>query len=275
MKNLICFALSLVSFSSFGQYYYTDVIGTRQTNQQYKLLAAHQLKRVSATAFDANNEPSKDFVLEQQVSKNGQQIITRSATIGTGQSIFTSTYNANKIAATHDSSLNAINTVEYSYDEQGRLTSTVATSKDFDGTFSSVETHTWTYNQDGQPAKMLKVKNGVDTTHISFSYDEAGNVSEESWRKNNRIIETYFYYYNTKKQLTDIVRYNRKAKQHLPDYMFEYDQAGRIIQMTQAQATTANYLVYRYSYNDRGLKEKEQVYNKRKEFLGKVEYSYN
>ncbi|WP_207496726.1 hypothetical protein [Aridibaculum aurantiacum] len=273
MKKLLCALLLVSSVNAYSQYYYSDILGTKQTNQQYQLMHSSQVKRVSATGFESNNQPTKDFLLEQQVANNGQQIITRSATIGTGESLFTSTYKDGRISRTYDSSAHAINTVDYTYDAQGRLVATHATSKDFDGKFSSTESHLWSYNENGLPQQMLKVKNGADTTYVTFKLDGQNNVSEEIWKKKNRTLETYYYYYD-QQRLTDIVRFNRKANQHLPDYIFEYDANGRIAQMIQRQATSANYLVYRYVYNDRGLKEKEQVYNKAKEYLGKVEYTY-
>lgn len=274
MKKFLAAALLLFSSYSYSQYYYIDVIGTRQTNQQYKLIQNHQVKRINGTSFEASNEPSKDFLLEQLVTNNGQQITTRSSTIGSVESYFISYYQNGRLHHTTDSSSNAINKVEYQYDNAGRLLATNATSKDFDGTFTSTENHYWSYNDKGQPATMLKIKNGKDTTQVLFKYDDDDNVAEEIWQKRNRTIETYYYYYNAKKQMTDIVRYSRKAKQLIPDYIFEYDTNGRVIQMTQTQSASANYLVYKYAYNDRGLKEKEVVYNKQKELLGRVEYSY-
>ncbi len=273
MKNLLVYFLLFCSNYAYSQFYYADVVGTGQTNQQYKLIESQRLKRISAAGFEPNNEPSKDFLLEQEVNAKAQQIVTRSATIGNVESYFTSTYQNNRISRTYDSNANAINMVEYTYDTKGNLLSTRSTSKDFDGQFMSTETHLWNYNDDGLPTQMLKIKNGSDTTFVTFKLED-NNVSEEVWVRNRREIERFYYYYNARKQLTDIVKFNRKAKQLLPDYMFEYDNSGRINQMTQAQATSANYLIYRYSYNDRGLKEREQVYNKKKEYLGKIEYSY-
>jgi hypothetical protein len=121
---------------------------------------------------------------------------------------------------------------------------------------------------------MLRIKNNVDTTYVSFTHDEAGNIAEETWKRKNRTIETYYYYYNQKNQITDIVRYSKKAKRMLPDFILEYDEKGRVMQMTQNQSASANYLVWRYVYNTKGLKEKEMVYNKQKQFLGKIEYNY-
>ncbi|GEO08009.1 hypothetical protein [Segetibacter aerophilus] len=256
-----------------AQYYYLDIVGTKQTNQQYKLLRAFQYKRINATSFEGS-EPSKDFVLEQTITNDGQKITTRSATIGSTESFFISYYSNNRVVKTVDSSRNAINTVNYEYDNTGKLVSTNTNSVDFDGTFTSSEIHNWTYNERGLPERMLKIRNKTDTTLVTFVFDEQDNVAEEKWSKNNRTTETYYYYYNPKKLLTDVVRYNRKAKAMLPDYMFEYDSKGHIVQMTQTQKGNGNYLVWKYLYNDDGMKQKEVVFNKQKEMLGRIEYSY-
>ena len=256
-----------------AQYYYSDIVGTKQTNQQYKLLRAFQFKRISAVSFEGS-EPSKDFLLEQIISDDGRQIITHSATVGNMESYFISNYQNNKVTKTVDSGNNAINTVLYEYDNAGRIMSTSAASRDFDGTFTNKEQHLWSYNDKGWPAKMIKIKNQTDTTLVTFTIDDQENVAEEKWAKNNRTIETYYYYYNPKKQLTDIVRFSRKAKAMIPDYIFEYDTKGHIIQMTQTQSGSANYFVWKYIYNENNLKEKEIVFNKEKEMLGRIEYKY-
>jgi YD repeat-containing protein len=275
MKKALLFAIILFAvFNAQSQFYYLDIIGTKQTNQQYKLIRANQLRRINAISYENNNEPSKDFFLDQTVENDARQITTRSATIGSLPSYFISYYNNNRLVKTVDSGTNAINTVEYNYDNAGRVSSINSVSKDFDGTSINTETHSWTYNDKGAPANMLRIKNNADTTKVSFNYDDQENVAEEIWKKNNRAIETYYYYYNAKKQLTDVVRYNRKAKAMIPDYILEYDNAGHITQMTQTQATAANYLIYKYVYNERGMKDKEFVFNKRKELLGRIEYSY-
>jgi len=274
MKKILLIALIIgIITKSNAQYYYSDIIGTKQTNQQYKLLRTFQYKRVRATSFDGRDEPSKDFLVEQIITDDGRKVTTHSASIGNMESYFISNYQNNKVNKTVDSGNNAINTVVYEYDNTGKVILTTATSRDFDGTFTNDERHIWSYNDKGLPERMLKIKNQTDTTLVTFVYDD-DNVAEERWTKNNRIIETYYYYYNPKKQLTDIVRYNRKAKAMLPDYMFEYDTRGRITQMTQTQNGTANYLVWKYTYNENGMKEKEIVFNKQKEMLGRIEYNY-
>lgn len=273
MKNFLLSAIIIFTVSKAdAQYYYSDIIGTKQSNVQYKLLRAFQYKRVNATSYEGD-QPSKDFLLEQVITDDGRKIITHSASIGNMESYFISNYQNNKISKTVDSGNNAINTVVYDYDNTGKVISTSATSKDFDGTFTNDERHLWSYNDKGLPEKMLRIKNQNDTIFVNFVYED-DNIAEERWTKNNRVIETYYYYYNPKKQLTDIVRYNRKAKSMLPDYTFDYDAKGRISQMTQTQSGSANYLVWKYTYNENGMKDKEVVFNKQKEMLGRIEYKY-
>lgn len=255
-----------------AQFYYLDVVGTQQTNNQFKKISQHSLSSISAISFEQSNEPSSDFVLEQTISNN--QIVTRSASVNSKESFFKSFYNNQQLIKTVDSNNSAINTVDYRYNNEGKILSTTSSNKDFDGTFDQLEVHQWFYDNYGRPLRMFKIKNNADTTVIEFKNDEAGNVIEENWKKNNRIVETYYYYYNSKNQLTDIVRYNRKARQMLPDFMFEYDASGLVSQMIQTQGTSANYLIWRYVYNVKGLKEKEFAFNKKKELLGKIEYAY-
>jgi hypothetical protein len=75
-------------------------------------------------------------------------------------------------------------------------------------------------------------------------------------------------------RLTDIVRYNRKAKALLPDFLFEYDEKGLLRQMVQVQNGTTGHLTWKYQYAANGLKQREYCYNKNKQLLGKFEYNY-
>lgn len=273
MKTLFFFISSFLAIvSAEAQYYYFDIVNTKNTNQNYRVLRNNDVKRIQATSYEGN-EPVKDFVLQQTVAEDGSKIVTRTASIGTSESYFTAYYKNNKVIKTVDSGNNAISTVEYHYDNTGKIAGVNSASSDYDGTFTNREQHLWHYNDSGLPEKMVKVKNGLDTTLVTFSIED-GNVTEEKWIKNNRTIETYYYYYSPRKQLTDIVRFNRRANKMLPDYIFEFDNQGRLSQMTQTQNATANYLTWKYLYNENGLKEKEVAFNKQRELLGRIEYKY-
>jgi hypothetical protein len=121
---------------------------------------------------------------------------------------------------------------------------------------------------------MLKIKNGTDTTIVNFKLDEKGNVAEERSVHAGREQPTIYYYYDDKNRLTDVVRYNNRAKRLLPDYMFEYDADGRISMMLVTTEGGADYQKWYYRYNDKGLKQKDECYAKNKMLIGKVEYEY-
>ena len=65
-----------------------------------------------------------------------------------------------------------------------------------------------------------------------------------------------------------------KAKRLLPEYMFEYSPANQIIQKITVPSNGSNYLIWRYQYDDRGLKVREAVFDKYKQLTGKIEYQY-
>ena len=121
---------------------------------------------------------------------------------------------------------------------------------------------------------MLLIKNNTDTAVIDFIKDEQGNIAEEHWKKKGRPTEKYFYYYNDEHQLTDIVHFSTKAQRLLPEYLFGYDDTGRLLQFTQVPQGSADYLVWQYAYLPNGLKQKELCSNKQKQHLGSIEYSY-
>jgi hypothetical protein len=122
---------------------------------------------------------------------------------------------------------------------------------------------------------MLKILNNNDTTEVRFTLGERGNVVEELPFIKHVSGEKTYYYYDDKNRLTDIVRYNAKARRLLPDYMFEYTDKNRVSQkITTLSMMDLGYLIWRYVYDDKGLKTKEASFNKDKVMTGKIEYSY-
>ena len=74
--------------------------------------------------------------------------------------------------------------------------------------------------------------------------------------------------------MTDVVRYNKKAKRLLPDYMFEYSDANQVIQKITVPASGSDYLIWRYQYDAKGLKIREACFDRQKQLTGKIEYNY-
>ena len=122
---------------------------------------------------------------------------------------------------------------------------------------------------------MLKIINDKDSTEYRFTADEKGNIGDEQLFRRNVGLDRLYYYYDDEHHLTDIVRYDKKLKRLLPDFMFEYDDNGRVIQkITTLSTASKNYLIWRYIFNEKGLKTKEALFNKQKELTGKIEYAY-
>jgi hypothetical protein len=272
MKTVFLTILLLATTNVYSQYYYNDIITTQQTNEQYLLLKKNHIQQVSAKSYEADGEATTDFLLEQKIAANGSEIETTSDFPSTGKSEAQSFYVNDKLNKTITNSDRVTTTVTYTYDNNNLKSITTQTADTFMNS-SSGEAHLWFY-EDNQPVKMLLIKNANDTTTIELIKDEHGDVGEERWRKKGRLLEHYFYYYNDQHKLTDIVRFNTKAQQLLPDFLFEYDDTGRLIQFTQIPVASDNYLVWHYEYGANGLKQKELCFNKQKQPVGSIQYTY-
>jgi YD repeat-containing protein len=121
---------------------------------------------------------------------------------------------------------------------------------------------------------MLRIKDKKDTSVVSFKLDEKGNVSEEQSIRRGVSSDPVYYYYDSNNRLTDIVRFNNKAKRLLPEYMFEYSPKNQVIQKITVPGNGSNYLIWRYQYDDRGLRVREAIFDKYKQLTGKIEYQY-
>ena len=270
----LLFFFILLGLSADSQYYFNDILAQQAASKQHQALKVNNVRRVTATSFESDNQAAENFSLTQEINEDASQIITKSNLPESGISITTSNYRGNRIIKTDDSSARVRSTITYAYDAAGRISTIRTFTKDaFMGSVSE-ETHYWVYKENGLPSYMLRVKDKSDTTRIEFSYDEKGLVADETWKKKNAAIEHYYYYYDDAGHLTDIVRFNSKVKKMLPDFLYEYDAEGRISRSTQVPANSSNYIVWTYSYNTKGLKQQEVATNKAKQLVGRIEYKY-
>lgn len=275
MKNTLAALLLLTSFATKAQYYYKDIIGTAETNQLLKTYAANNVAAVSLKSYEADGSVSENFSVQQ--SHSGMQRMLKTITNSgvTDETILNAWYNENtRLIKTTDTTASTVNTAVYTYDSEGKIISIKSFSGD---TLKSIqaEEHQWSYTTDGKPLQMLRIVNNRDTSVIKFKLDENGNVSEETIFKKGKGGDPVYYYYNDKNRLTDIVRYNYKLKKLLPDYMFEYSDAGQVIQKITIPSNKASeYLIWRYQYDSKGLKVKEACFTKDKQLTGKIEYNY-
>ncbi|MEP6512497.1 MAG: hypothetical protein ABJA79_01415 [Parafilimonas sp.] len=265
---------ALLSQTGIGQYYYNDIISAKQFKTIYLSLKANNIKQVTAISFDADNSPTPDFIFDRQILNNTSVIKTITQYSAEGKSFTASYYNNDQLTKTIDSSDNVSTTVVYRYDNTGKIYLITTTTEDAVIKNHTEEIHEWHYNDDSSPAYMLRIKDKTDTVLVSFTKDERGNIAEERWQKKGTALEHYYYYYNNTNLLTDVVRYNSKAARLLPDLLFDYNKTGAITEMTQITEGSSNYITWQYVYDERGLKKEDVLFNKQKEMIGRIEYSY-
>ena len=275
MRICICILLlCCFSFVADGQYYYNDVIATKETNTIYAGLTSNKITQVSAVSMRYDNAPDDDFYYRKKIQNNGAVIVTESKIAAGNKSVSTASYANGRIKKIVDSSDKVLTTTTYNYSENGNLSSiNMETDDDFMNSHLE-EQHIWHYDEKNNPDYLLLIKNKTDTTQVTFIKDENGNIGEERWLKRGNRIETYYYYYDAHHQITDIVRFNPKAQRMLPDFLFEYNEAGIVIQVIQVSQGSSDYTVWQYIYGADGLKQKDILRNKQKELLGRIEYSY-
>ncbi|MFY7964009.1 MAG: hypothetical protein ACOVO1_03850 [Chitinophagaceae bacterium] len=275
-KNALLLIAALGFLQANSQFYYSDIISNQIANSNYLSLKNSKIKKIIITNVPASNSgKEQDGVTIQQTFLNSWASLKTETNLSVGQkSNSTTTYDNNRIIKKEDEAKNVNSVVYYEYNSAGKLASILSASEDTAVSKGFTEKHIWLYDDKGQPSKMFKVKNGIDTTTIIFLKDEQNNIAEERWMKAGKIIETYYYYYNDKNLLTDIVKFNLKVERMLPEFLFDYDTNNRVLKMTQIPFGSDNYVVWHYSYNDKGLKQAEFCYSKKGELLGQMEYTY-
>ncbi len=274
-KILFASLVFFISNGGYSQYYHKDIIGPAQTASQWKMLKQNSIKSVKLNSYEATNEPSEGFSVEQKVFDNYAKIETYTKTLQNGSSQLSSWYNANgQLTKTIDTSEDFSSITTYEYLPDGKL-SEIMNSSSSAGQVSTSEKHRWLYNPAGKPEKMLRIRNGNDTTVYTFILDEKGNVVEEHGLRKEQQEPTIYYYYDEKNRLTDIVRYNLKAQRLLPTNMYSYNNAGNLAGMLLVPEGSNEYQRWFYDYDEKGLKTRERVYNKKQEMLGKIEYQYS
>jgi hypothetical protein len=293
MKTILAAFFFISSSTLQAQYYYKDIIGTLETNRQMKNYLANKVRTVSATGFDQRGAKNFDFSEFQEIKENGTILKTSTFNNLNKTVIYSKFDNLGRLIRTTDSSTAIESVSTYEYDANDRIIRVQNLTKDSANDFNQAEVHLWKYNAAGKPEKMWRIINNTDSLDIRITPDEDGNPGDERVYKKGIETSQYYYYYDEEKQLkfvqtgaiyyyyddknrlSDVVRYNLKARRLLPDFMFEYDDNDRVIQKI---TTTANlklgYLIWRYIFDEKGLKTKEALFNDDKQLTGKIEYSY-
>lgn len=274
MKKIVVTALCLFCLAScYTQYYYNDIVALKAAHQLYLNLVNNHITQVTAQSLESDNTPAEGFSYKKNIQNNGSLIITNTSLEASGITLTYEHYANGYVTQSVDSAVNETTTVNYQYDNGNNLAFIKTQTEDTSMNMQTTEVHQWFYTGN-LPDSMLRIKDNTDTTIVHFIKDDKQNITEELWMKKNRKIEHYYYYYDDKNRLTDIVRYNLKAQQMLPDFVFEYDDNNNILQTTQVPQGTPEYIIWAYIYDNRGLKIKDILYNKQHQLLGTVSYQY-
>ena len=246
MKNLFLLLLTIASFSLKAQYYYEDIVSTNETNRLMKSYEDNKVLSVTSTGYDPLGAKTNDFSEQQEISRNSSVLKTTTRN-NLNTTILISRFDDQlRLMSVADSANDLKSSTVYTYDASGKIILIKNITKDTSLEIDNVETHQWIYNSNGQPASMLRIVNGNDTTEYHFTTDDKGNVADEQSFRKGKAGEMIYYYYDDNKHITDIVRYNIKLKKLLPDYMFEYDDNDHVLQKTTLLSNLhLGYLIWR------------------------------
>lgn len=274
MLQKILYLLFLFPIAAHSQFYYKDLVSLQQTTELQQQYKAQKIRKVILNSFSPQGEPTPDFVCFQEVSPTFNIIKTYTQSAASMQSVLVSQFNPKmQLIRSSDSSNSSLSVTTYTYNEKGQLTELTVTTQSYAYKQSETEKHNWMYDVEGRIQQMFRIRNN-DTVRVQFKCDENNQPIEEEWFNRNGASTALYYYYYDNKRLTDIVKFNDRAKKLLPESVFEYNPSGQLQQMLTVQPGSSNYLVWRYSYNQQGLKEKETCYDKQKRLLGYVTYRY-
>ena len=261
------------SSNLYAQYYYNDIVNNKQVLAELAALKEKKINGVKVISMEATGEETEGFTCQKKINRDYTEVEIYTETTESYPNTFTSYFTkTGLLQKTVDSSEAGATTIDYTYDAAGRLVS-INSSKHFatdDDAGVVVEKHLYNYSSAGVLQKMILVKNNRDTTVFDFQADENGNVGIE---KNSKTGEDYYYYYNGKGQLTDIVHRYSYQKKLFPEFAFEYDDAGQLIKMITTEKEGAYYFTWRYDYEN-GLRVNERCYAKEGRIMGSVEYKY-
>lgn len=274
MKRSILWFLVLLTagYASSGQYYYTDILNCKQVMAELSVLKEKKVKGIKVVSMESDGTETEGFTCQKKLNRDYTEMEIYTATNESYPNTFTSYFtNEGALKRTVDSSEAGSTTIDYLYND-GKVVSvnTVRSFATDDDPGDATEQHIYTYNNAGVPVQMMLVRNRRDTTRFVFEADENGNVIIE---KNEKTAEVYYYYYDERNRITDIVHKYSFQKQLFTESSFEYNEMGQLVKMVTSEKEGAYYFTWRYNYED-GLRSTERCYSKEGRLMGSVEYLY-
>src|ERR1700722_17775338 len=187
MKFLIgSLLLILLTGAANAQYYYKDIIATRQNIAKWQAYKTARVRSVQLSSFEADGQPTEGFQVDMTVIPDFSGMTTHSKTNGATETWTFATYSPRGLLTGITDTSDTYQSVSvYQYDDHDRLLSITNTSTETDNHVKAVETHLWQYasasdqpSANDQPTGMLKIMNGADTTYVRFAPDEKGHIGE-------------------------------------------------------------------------------------------------
>jgi len=277
-KHLMKRTLIILMASAFGvgnanaQYYYNDIVVNQRLFAEMAVIKEQKIREMRITSLEKDGTESEGFVCNKKFNRDYTEAKLFTETMDSYATWFISNFDKNGVLqSTIDSSEATSTTTHYTYDAQGRLYQISSYTHIADDDAHDVtEDHIYEYGADGVPSKLRVIKNKIDTMPILFKSDESGNVGIE---KNAKTEEDYYYYFDTKKRLTQIAHSYKTHSKLTTDFVFEYNYAGQVTRMEAAEKDGAYYFTWKYTYEN-GLRSTERCYSKEGSIQGSVEYAY-
>lgn len=280
-KLLFIVTLFLASPHVHAQYYYKDILSNKQLSTDMAAYKAKKIRSIKLKSFESDGSASEGFLCEKTISRDFKttELFTRSNI--SAISLFVSVFNDyGQLTYSSDSSELSVTHNFYTYDKSGKIIKITSSVKSNDDDFTTeiLEEHMYEYSDNGLPSKMVRIKNKRDSTRILFLADDKNNISIEKDLKTGR---KYYYYYDANNRLSDIAHTNEYREKLVADYIFEYDEAGLLEQMTvteegrglEKEDSAASFVIWRY-INENGLRTKEGLFSQNGKLMGSIEYDY-
>jgi YD repeat-containing protein len=269
------FVTVVITAASMGlkaQYYYNDIVNNKAVLNELAMLKEKKIKGVKVLSLESNGAQTEGFTCRKKINRDFTEVEIYTETNESYPNTFISSFNkAGLLQRTIDSSEAGATTIDYRYDEAERLVSIISSKhfSDDDAGFSN-EQHLYQYNNAGILQQMRLIKNNRDSTLYVFEADEAGNIIIE---KNAKTGELYYYYYDLKHRLTDVVHSYNFQKNLFSEFTFEYNPEGQVTKMMTSEREGAYFFTWRYNYED-GMRTNERCYSKEGRLMGSIEYEY-
>ncbi len=256
-----------------AQYFYKDILAAKQAGDKMQSYKNNKVREVKISSFELDGRESDGFQCNQEINKNYNETQLFTRTNFTPASLLTSFYDDNgRLYSTVDSSAISVTRVAYKYNKDNNLesVSTTATSSDDDFVTDLSEQHLYAYDEAGKVEKMTKVQNLRDSSFFIFGTDEKGNAIIE---KDLQTGHKYYYYYDDKGRLTDIVQTNSIGGGLIPNYVFVYNTQGQVTEMTKTDPGIKSFLIWKYNYEN-NLRIAEKCYGSDRKLVGRITYDY-